>query len=342
MLVGRERLLRGGIAANLAAMLLLAAYVLSQAYPSTEAVRLRNALLIEPGIPADFSWTPDRMPASFMAERHAPPPAFVSAMHEAGVDSAGGDWDKALLLAGMLTRNAQDKGPIQSDLTTTYRAIVDDGQGYCADFVKVYLGLAEAAGLVARRWAFSFDGFGGDGHTLVEVFDRQRNKWVFLDVYNNVHAVDAASGEPLSALEFREFILGRRPATIIRPNGPGRPGYKIESKLVDYYRRGAGEWYLLWGNNELAYDSHPAVRAAGWVSQSLGQLVAVALGVHPRIKVLVTTDNTPQLERMEKLRWRLLASAALFAALSVLLAGQVILLVWRSHRVRVRTVTVGE
>jgi hypothetical protein len=342
MLVGNARHLRTSIAVNLAGMLLLAGYVLSQAYPSTEAVRLRNALLIEPGASADFSWNPDRIPASFMAEHRAPPPAFVSAIREAGVESAGGDWEKALVLAGMLTRNAQDKGPIQSDLTSTYRAIVDDGRGYCADFVKVYLGLAEAAGLVARRWGFSFDGFGGDGHTLVEVFDRQRNKWVFLDVYNNVHALDAATGEPLSALEFREFALGHRPAPVIRSNGPGRPGYKIESKLVDYYRRGAEEWYLLWGNNELAYDSHPAIRAAGRVSHSLEQLVAVAIGVHPRIKALATTENAPQLERMEKLRWRLLASAALFAALLVSLAGQVALLVRRGQRVRTRPIAVGE
>jgi hypothetical protein len=30
-------------------------------------------------------------------------------------------------------------------------------------FVKVYLALAHAAGITARQWAFSFDGFGGHG-----------------------------------------------------------------------------------------------------------------------------------------------------------------------------------
>lgn len=163
---GKGRLLRAGIAANLVALLLLAGYVLSQAYPSTEAVRLRNALLIEPGTPADFSWTPKRTPASFMSDQSAPLPEFVSAVRAAGVDSAAGDWEKALTLAGMLTRSAQDKGPIQPDLVTTFRGIVEEGRGYCADFTEVYLGWANAAGLVAREWAFSFDGFGGDGHAL--------------------------------------------------------------------------------------------------------------------------------------------------------------------------------
>lgn len=328
----KRRLLRAGIAANLAALLLLAGYVLSQAYPSTEAVRLRNALLIARGTPADFSWTQKQIPPSFSVEQHAPLPEFVSAVRAAGVDSQAGDWEKALALAGMLTRNARDKGAIQSDLVTTYRGIVDEGQGYCADFTAVYLGLAAAAGLLAREWGFSFDGFGGHGHTLIEVFDRQRDKWVFLDVYNNVHAVDAASGQPLSALEFRDFALGRRPAPIIRPNGPGRRPYSIEAKLVEYYRRGAGEWYLWWGNSVFTYDSHPAVKTAGRVSRSLEQLAAIAVGVHPRIKVLATTENVRQLERMERLRWTLLVSGVLLTVLLVVFLGQLILLLQHRRR----------
>jgi len=54
--------------------------------------------------------------------------------------------------------------------------------------------------------------------------------------------LDAVSGNPLSAAEFREFALGRRPATIVHPNGRGRLGYPVEAKLVDYFGRGAGEW----------------------------------------------------------------------------------------------------
>ena len=54
--------------------------------------------------------------------------------------------------------------------------------------------LAGAAGLTAREWGFSFDGFGGHGHALVEVYDRGLSKWVFLDVYNNIQALDAATG----------------------------------------------------------------------------------------------------------------------------------------------------
>ncbi len=46
--------------ATVACMAILAAFLGVQAIPSTEAVRLRNALLVEPSTPADFTWTEDK------------------------------------------------------------------------------------------------------------------------------------------------------------------------------------------------------------------------------------------------------------------------------------------
>ena len=317
----RDRL-RTGIALNLAALVLLAAYVLFHAYPSTEAVRLRNSLLIHEGAAADFDWKPSRIPGTFLVDQGRPLPDYAGAVRASGAGEIADDSRKALALAAILTRNAGEGGAIRADLATTLRAITEEGRGYCADFTKAYLGLAYAAGLAAREWAFSFDGFGGHGHTLVEVFDRRLDKWVFLDVFNNVYAVDAASGEPLSAIEFRDFVLGRRAAPRILPIGPGRPGYEIEEKLLDYYRRGAGEWYLWKGNNVFTYDAHPAVRAAGRVSDTLAQMVAVVTGIFPRIAVLPAVENAPQMAHMVQLRRILLAIAVLMALLVVALAWQ--------------------
>jgi len=324
----RRRCLRIAIAANLAALLAIATYVLIQAYPPTEAVRLRNALLIEAGTDADFSWTPARPPANFMLERRAPPREFVAITRNAQADAAASDWAKALAYAGTLTANARDRGAIQSDLVTTYRAIVEEGRGYCADFVDAYMALAHAGALGTRQWGFSFDGFGGHGHAFVEVFDRSLGKWVFLDVYNNVHAVDRATGKPLSALEFRDFVLGRGTDAEIRRNGPGRLGFRIEQKLLDYYRKGADEWYLWWGNNVFSYYEHPAVRAAERIARPLAQLTAIAVGVHPGIKVLATPTNAERLNAMLHLRSVLLALAVVVVILLVTLA----ILLWQLRR----------
>jgi hypothetical protein len=222
-----------GIAANLLAVACVVGYVLARAYPATRAVRLRNALLLSPERGQDFAWTPPRFPPGFKAERLPATVEFrgiVTALH---MDDLRGDWEKALALAAHLIECAGDLGPVRADPLTTYRAI-QNGYGYCADFVKAYLALAYTAGLTARQWGFSFDGFGGHGHTIVEVYDRQRRKWLFLDVFNNFHVVDSQSGEPLGALEYRESLLSASDTTRVVPNGPGRPGFRDREKGLEY------------------------------------------------------------------------------------------------------------
>src|SRR5262245_62402836 len=148
-----------GVALNLAALVAVIAWLLRQAYPATEAVRLRNALLLEPSTREDFSWTPESVPPDFRLERRPPSREFVDIVHHLGVDRLTNDWERACVLAGHLTEHAaeDETGPVQADLFTTYLRI-REGHGYCSDFVRVFLALAHAAGLVVRQWAFSFDG----------------------------------------------------------------------------------------------------------------------------------------------------------------------------------------
>ena len=312
------------VAINLVALGALIAYTAWLAYPPTEAVRLRNALLLRRRDEVDFSWTPDTVPADFRRERLPPTADYATVVQSLGIGAMALDWDKARTLAAHLVEHAADKGPIRSDLFTTYQRI-RQGYGYCADFVKAYLGLAHAAGLFARQWAFSFDGFGGHGHTFVEVFDRQRARWVFVDVFNNFHAIDASSGEVLAALEFRDFAAGNRDGVAMRPNGSGRPGYIYESKAIDYYRRGVPEWYMWWGNAVFSYYAHPLVRVAGRVSRMLTHLTAIAVGVHPRIQIYTVVENREQTRRIFDLRRRLHWIGALLLLLLTSLGVQLAL-----------------
>jgi hypothetical protein len=315
-----------GVAASLVALLAVIAYVLWLARSPTEAVRLRNALLLQPSRPEDFDWTPPRYPEGFAVERLPPSDDFVAIVGQLKLAAFPGDWEKALTLAGHLTERAGEKPPLQGDLTTTYRGIRDGG-GYCADFVKVFLALAHAAGLVARQWAFSFDGFGGHGHTVVEVFDTRRGKWLLLDVFNNFHVLDVASGEPLGALEYRDALRGRRAEAQMRRSGPGRPGFVHQEKALAYYMRGIDEWYLMWGNAVFSYYAHPAVRRLGRISRTLAHLAANAVGAQPRIHIYATPENAERVQRMFLLRRRLLLLAALAAVLALTLIVQ-LLIAW--------------
>ena len=292
------------------------------ALPLSRAIRIRNAFLFEPGSPADFEWKPSAMPADFRQECAPASPEFVSAVDRLGIAALPNDWSKALALAAHLAEHARDRGPIRADLHTMYRMILE-GYGYCSDFTKVYLALCHAAGLSARQWGFSFDGFGGHGHAVIEVFDHQRDRWVFLDVYNNFHALDSQTREPLSALQVRDSVLGVRPEPLIQQNGPGRPGWEIEEERRDYYRRGANDWYLWWGNAVFSQDKHPVVRGARLVSGRLAPIAGTFVGQLPRIRVLRTRENAPIVERLVALKRRViwlviaLVLLALFAALVV-------------------------
>jgi hypothetical protein len=67
----------------------------------------------------------------------------------------------------------------------------------CASFT----GLAIAAGIPVRAWAFSFDGFGGHGHVWVEIWNRQLERWQLLDVFNNYYFV-GIEASPVGARVF--------------------------------------------------------------------------------------------------------------------------------------------
>lgn len=180
--------------------------------------------------------------------------------------------------------------------------------------------------MTVRSWAFSFDGYGGDGHILVELWNRQRQRWQMQDVFNNYYFVDG-SDEPLSAAEFRTALQALSPGLRLHSLHPGaRPGYAIEHKAWSYFRRGAQQWYLLWGNNVFAVDNSPSAKALSVASRELEQLGAIAEGVYPRVRLLAEPANQSQRAWMHALRYVLLASL-LLAAL-----GLVLLIVGRGLR----------
>jgi hypothetical protein len=313
-----------GIAANSIALAGVIGYVLWRAYPATAAVRLGNAMLLAPESSDGFDWFPPRFPRDFLVERLPAPREFREVVDALGLDDRMGDWEKALALASHLIERAGDLGPVRADPLNTYRAI-RDGYGYCADFVKAFLALAHTAGLTVRQWGFSFDGFGGHGHTLVEVYDRRRGRWLLLDVFNNFHAVDGDGEQPLGALECREVLLSPKGALRMRPNGPGRPGFVHPETALEYYRRGVHQWYLLQGNAVFSFYAHPLVRTAGRVSRGLAQVAASIVGVKPRIRIIETVENARQVRELRMLRRKLVIAAGLTLLLLATLAAQLIL-----------------
>lgn len=271
---------------------------------STELVRMRNALLLMDGTGSSFDWTPGNVPADFMLERGAADPLFVEAAEKLGLAEMNSDWDRVLAISKHLLGSAPELvgPPIQSDLRDTYRRITQQGQGYCGDFTRVFMAFAITAGIPVRAWAFSFDGFGGNGHILPEIWNRQLQRWQLIDIYNNYY-FRGSDGVAVSALELRR-ALREAPASIHRALlYPGaRPGYEVEEKYWDYYRRGLPEWYMVWGNNVFSYDKAMMARHLGRISRSLEQLDAIAVGVYPPVNLVLENGNREKADAMWHLR----------------------------------------
>jgi hypothetical protein len=306
------------IIANAIALAVALGWLIWLTLPYAQAVRVRNAFLLRRGRPEDFSWTPAAVPGDFRAERMGAPGAIQGAVESAGVGKLAGDWPRALALVQMLVQHSQHEGGIRADLATTFNGIVA-GYGYCADYVRVYLAAARSAGLFCRQWAFSFDGFGGHGHTVVEIYDRERDRWAFLDVHNNVYAVLAGTDAPIDALALRRALLAAPASIEFRRAGPGRLGFPHFDKLLDYYRRGANEWYLWWGNDVISRERLGLLRR---LSGPLAHRLESTLGRLPPLVILATPENERAIVRMEALRGRVVTAAVVSVVLAASLGVQ--------------------
>jgi len=303
--------------------------------PGEEAVKIRNGLVAEVGQPEEFVWTPDQAPKSFKHNEANPNPGYRdlvrSIMANGHATSAPG-----LPLALELSRHlmASPKrvgGPIQSSLDETYQRITQKGQGYCADFTRVFSGLAVAAGLPVRTWSISFEAFGA-GHSFNEIYDQSLAKWVLVDSFHSIYFTDGAAGVPLSVLELHErLILGKSGDVSIQPIVAGAMPFASDDLAFDYYRRGFRQLALVWGDNVFDYDQSTAIKAAGHASRHVERAVAIGLDLYPDLKIYPTGRSTRDVEALFRVRDRFVI-ATILSVLSVLVFGLLLLRTWSGSR----------
>ena len=289
----------------------------------TEIARARNALLLDEHGDASVDWVPPAWPKGFLLEDQGPVPAFTKLAGELGLASLSNDWDRALAIASHLLTACPDLhgGAIQEDLETTYRRITTDGDGYCVDFVRVFTAIGHAAGMELRWWAFSFEGFGGDGHIFAEIWNRQDRSWQALDVFNNTQFLQG--GKPISLHHLKVYLAQDRSQLELKPiDERARPAFRDDQHAWSYYERGMPELYLWWGCNPHSYEQSFSVKTFSGTSRSLAQLGAIAQGVHPRIRIWKSEKNREQVSALKRTRFHLLAVgiAVVFGGLLILMS----------------------
>tara|TARA_R110001583_G_scaffold143203_1_gene295301 strand:+ start:9469 stop:10428 length:960 start_codon:yes stop_codon:yes gene_type:complete len=270
---------------------------------TTELVRLRNAILISDSHVSDFSWHPNQQPASFLSNDSAPPIQMTQWL--AQLPKQENDWLQIISIAENLRARGPKGGGLQTNTQDAFQRIISSGEGYCADYIQVINALAYAAGIPAREWGMSFDGFGGWGHAFSEFYSNYFQKWVFVDVFNGFYVTAEGNETPLSVQEFRQHLARAPQALTIHRLQQGRFGMRSDQIAMDYYQRGVNQFYLWWGTNSLSFDHHPLVAAAGRLSRSLEQLIAIGVGLHPEIRIIALPENVALIARMQRLKYQL-------------------------------------
>ena len=302
--MNRSRLLLVSMVVTAVLVAASAAWMASLAMPtnyaaSKETVRLRNAFLASVGNPDDFRWLPTTPPTSFKQETQPAPSEFtdlVRAVLDDGVERS--EFEKAILIARHLKSKPGDGTPISASTREAYRRIIESGLGWCSDYTQVVNGIAHAAGLAIREWGAAFDGFGGDGHAFSEVDDSRFRKWVFFDSYFSFYVRERTSGVPLSVLELRRILRGSAENVEVVPISGDGTSFKTDQHALDYYRRGMDQFYLWWGNNVFSYDRHPIISRLSAISPAVGQMAAILIGIHPRIRIIPSQTNGPLIDRL--------------------------------------------
>jgi hypothetical protein len=82
---------------------------------------------------------------------------------------------------------------------------------------------------------------------------------------------------------------------------------------------------MWWGNAVFSLYAHPLVRAAGRVSRSVAHVIAIVMGLHPKMQIYPLTENREQARRMIELRRRLCWIGAILLALVASLGAQLAL-----------------
>ena len=293
-----------------------------------DLVKLRNALHYETTDPAVvFQWGPESMPADFLREEQPAPPLFHQVLSQLPGDLGASEFERAVQMAIHLVKAPNRSGQaIQSSIARTYEEIVEEGEGYCADYTLVLNGLALSDDIPIREWGMSFDGFGGDGHAFSEIYDRALEKWIFLDSFYSFY-VRGPSGEPLSVMEFRRYLLnGDIDSLDVVPIKADRFMFPSFEYALNYYRRGANFFFMVWGNNVFTYEDHPAVRILSRISRSAEQAAGILFGVQPRIMILRTPENQDAIDELSKLRIYL--RIAIVCAVVAVASALVLLATW--------------
>ncbi len=293
------------------------AYLISLATPIENATRVRNALVHQPGQLGDFTWGPSSFPDDFRVEVQTPPQYFQQFVNSLPINPDMPEMDKFLLAAEAILDRERHGGPIQSNTVDTLKKMQTEGIGWCSDYTQVFNGIAHALNIPVREWGMSFNFYNGNGHAFNEIYDSKLGKWIFIDTFNAFYVTDQ-NNEPLSVLEFHQFLNSSPDQLIIQKIDKDRFGFKDAATAIDYYQRGMPQLFMIWANDVFSYDAHPLIQLTGSLSRMAEQITGILLGINQEIRLYPDPSSTQQQKELLSLKQQVIFIIVLNTVLGIL------------------------
>ncbi len=147
-------------------------------------------------------------------------------------------------------------------------------RGSCYNDAILLNFLLQVNGFKVRNVSLDFtDGYGGSGHTVVEVWIPDLNRWVLVDAQNLAIFYDSLN-RPMGALDLKKGLEGGSKVSVVQYGD----GYAISAeRLLSYYRSRISTLVLIRKNDfETRYHRFPVLGAISSLEGAYGKVCLLA------------------------------------------------------------------
>lgn len=159
------------------------------------------------------------------------------------------DLDKALHIASWLRSNIKGGSGLSLSSDIALKTMLDGKGGVCSDISQVYNNFCVINNILVREWGITIIPFNKEygGHAANEIFSKELDKWVLIDVSKCIVFYRKDTIEPLSVLEVFRSNKDLRYHSFLKD-------IKNDEQIINYYFNTSAAPFLISNYKNKVYD----------------------------------------------------------------------------------------